>query len=85
MMESGWRDAIVGTGPHAKEQGKHLESGKGNELESPLELPEKKIQPCQHIDFVILSFVFWLCDIYQYKAINLDCFDPPSIKASIKT
>lgn len=46
---------------------------------------KKKIQPCQHIDFVLLSFFFWLCDIYQYKAINLDCFDPPSIKASIKT
>lgn len=41
----GRHNAIVGTGPHAKVQGKHLESGKGNELESPLELPEKKYNP----------------------------------------
>lgn len=56
----GWRDAIVETGPQAKEQGQHLESGEGNELDSPLELPEKKIQPCQHIDFSLVSSSFGL-------------------------
>ena len=40
----GWK------GPWAKEHRQLLEAGKGKEIASSLELPEKT-KPCQHLDF----------------------------------